>query len=149
MRALVIVVSIHHQNTLKVAQAIAEELQAKILSPQNFDTQTIEDFDHLSLGSGIYFWSMHPDLLRLVDSLLPAQGKTASIFSTAGVPSLRWHRKLREKLCQKGLQVIGEFTSPGWDSNGWLKIIGGIHRHRPNKRDLARAKDFAKKLSFF
>lgn len=148
MKAIVIYKSVHHGNTKKIAQILANELGAQILEVDKAKKDFLEDFDLIGFGSGIYMWRHHRQLLNFVDELSPQKGKKAFIFSTSGarISTRRLHRKLREKLLSKGFEIVGEFNCPGWDTVGPLKIFGGINKGRPNEKDFNLAREFAKKL---
>ncbi|MCR4428009.1 MAG: flavodoxin family protein [Caldiserica bacterium] len=132
----------HHGNTERVAKAISEEFGIPILDPLEIPPEEALRFDLLLFASGIYFWNLHPDLLYFAKKLPPARGKAAAIISTAGLPSLRWHRNLRGILKEKGFRILGELSLPGYDTYGVLKFIGGIRRGRPGEEDLKKAKEF-------
>ena len=68
---------------------------------------------------------------------------------SGGVQSLskRWHRALKAALAGHGVPVCGEFCSAGYDPYAIFGVIGGIHRGRPDQRDVDRAVAFAKSLS--
>jgi len=55
-------------------------------------------------------------------------------------------KPLKEKLLEKGLNVIGEFSCRGFDTSQAAKVIGGLHKGRPNEEDLKQAENFAKSL---
>jgi flavodoxin len=146
MKSLIILKSEHHGNTLRVARILSRELDAEIRDPKEIDPEFALGFDHLTFGSGIYFWTMHEELLNFAERLPKVDGKLASIFSTAGMPSLKRHEKLRNILFEKGFHILGELSLPGWDTFGILKLIGGIKRGRPNEQDLNKAQEFARSL---
>ena len=147
MKSLVLYVSFHHFNTEKVAKEIAAVLEAPMINLFTMEGKDLEDFDHLCLGSGIYFWRTHSQFLQLVEEFPSMRRKKASIFSTAGIPSLRWHRLLRKSLIAKGFAILGEFTCPGWDTYyRILRPFGGLNRGRPNRLDLEKAQIFAQTL---
>jgi flavodoxin len=56
------------------------------------------------------------------------------------------HSPLREKLQSKGYVIVDEFNCPGFNTNSFLKVLGGINKGRPNAEDLKRAEEFAKQL---
>jgi flavodoxin len=159
MKAIVIVSSYHHKNTEKVAQRIADILNAQVAAPQQIDPQAIPQFDLVGFGSGIYDAKHHKKLLSLADQLPYANGTKAFIFSTDGVPrnlfkNETWlrnktrkdHAPLREKLQSKGYEVIDEFNCAGFNTNVFLKYFGGVNKGRPDNRDLAQAEKFANGL---
>ncbi|HIH73245.1 MAG: Flavodoxin [Thermococcales archaeon 44_46] len=147
MSAIIVYVSIHHKNTEKIAKAIAEVLNAKLVKPWEVKPEELLKYDLIGFGSGIYYWKHHRALFKLIDNLPEVKGKKAFIFSTAGIntPFIN-HRKLRRALRRKGFEIVGEFSCRGWDTNGWLEKIGGISKGHPNEKDLEKARRFAKKL---
>ena len=56
------------------------------------------------------------------------------------------HSALREKLQSKGYDIVGEFGCKGFNTNSFLKYIGGMNRGRPDAQDLRRAEAFARSL---
>ena len=56
------------------------------------------------------------------------------------------HSSLKEKLESKGYMIIDEFSCAGYNTNSFLKLIGGINKGRPNAKDLKNAEEFAQKL---
>ncbi|MBU7022627.1 MAG: flavodoxin family protein [Theionarchaea archaeon] len=146
MNTVVIYMSIHHQNTEKVAREIAEPLDAHLATPLDFSSG-ISDYDLVGVGSGIYYAKHHESLLELVKDLPPVNKKNAFIFSTRGMgPVWVYHRPLRDLLLKRGFAIIGEFSCKGYDSNGFLKHVGGINRGHPSEEDLRRARVFAQSL---
>ena len=144
MRVAVIHHSIHHHNTAAIAQAMATAVGGDSISLTEARGLETAEWDVLGLGSGIFFGKHHLQLLEfaLHRAKMPPH---CFVFSTAGIRSLYrlWHQPLVRVLQQRNCQVIGQFCSPGWDTVGPLKFIGGIHRGRPNARDLRRAALFA------
>jgi flavodoxin len=145
MKPIIVYESVHHQNTLKVAEAIASVLGAKLVKASEADTEEIEKCSLVGFGSGIYFWRHHKNLLEFAEKLKKVNDYF--IFSTRGAPSLgNFRSSLKKILKTKGGKDLGEFSCAGWDTFGPLQAIGGIAKGRPNKRDLEKAKEFAKNL---
>jgi len=151
---LIILVSYHHKNTERVAQAIAETLGARILAPSDISDDDIQPTRLVGFGSGIYSAKHHPDLLALADRLQPIPGARAFLFSTFGAPKIAAtpsfiesnHSALRERLKAKGFEIVGEFACPGHNTNSFLRFFGGLNKEHPNKEDLQRATVFARSL---
>jgi len=158
MKSLLIVSSYHHHNTEKLAQVLADVLDAKIEPPQHVNPKALPPYDLIGFGSGIYSDAHHPALLRLADRLPPVTDSRAFIFSTSGTPAFaltgsfqedyveKAHAALREKLRAKGYVIVDEFMCPGFNTNSFLKLFGGINRGHPNAEDLKRAEAFAQDL---
>lgn len=165
MKCLLVVVSYHHGNTEKIAKVLAEVLDADIISPQLVRIDELQEYDVIGFGSGIYHGKNHRSLLDLADSLAPTSGKKAFIFSTNGAPASfygserldrqdeyrkmidRNHMPLRERLRSKSYEVVDEFSCAGFNTNGVLRLFGGINKGRPDDEDLRDAEEFARKLA--
>jgi flavodoxin len=145
-------------STAKIATAIADELETMVVGPDRGDVLKSGDFRLVGFGSGIFHGEHHASLLALVDDLPPARHRKAFIFSTCGIPARfaspelladyvnKNHEGLRERLCAKGYEIVGEFGCPGFNDNKFLKLFGGLNRGRPDAGDLERVRSFAKEL---
>lgn len=150
MNSLLVCVSEHKGNTLEVARAIGQVLDAEIAHPEDLDIDSLSEFTLVGFGSGIYYASHHDDLLDFVEELPEMEGKNAFIFTTSGmrrIPIINdFESPLRDKLLKKGFQILGEFSCRGFSAHGPFKLIGGLAKGRPNREDLKEAKNFARDL---
>ena len=150
MKALIIYISVHHDNTEKVAKVMANILDADLLQVKQVDASMLEQYDLIGFGSGIYVGKRHKSLLDFVDKLPMMRNKKAFIFSTSGLRKIRlihnFDKSLKEKLQRKGFDIIGEFSCRGYDTSRAAMIVGGINKGRPNAKDLKQAEDFARGL---
>jgi len=150
MKTLIIYISIHHGNTEKIAKVMANTLDATLLQVKQADTSTLEQYDLIGFGSGIYFGEHHGSLLDFVDKLPMLKNKKAFIFSTSGLRKIRFihdfDKPLRKKLQRKGFDIIGEFSCRGLDTYRATKLVGGVNKGRPDAKDLKQAEDFASGL---
>jgi flavodoxin len=152
--ALVIAVSAEGGSTTKIANALSEILDARIVSPRHVKADELRSYGLIGFGSGIFDQKHHASLLELVDRLPVLPGKKAFIFSTSGIArqvALNGkiddpHTPLREKLRSKGFEIVGEFNCAGFNDNSFLKLFGGLNRGKPDEEDLKRAKAFAAAL---
>jgi flavodoxin len=162
-KALLVVYSFHHNNTLKIAQSMADVLDAQIVTPNQIEPDDIQGYDLVGFGSGIYGDKHHTSLLMLADKLPQASNQMAFLFSTSGMGGKakmkRDHLPLREKLESKGYRIVDEFNCVGFDTNTgydsgiilsivsrFVDLIGGINKGRPNSQDLKDAEEFAENL---
>ena len=148
---LLVVKSVHHGNTAKVATAMAGVLGAEISSPEETPYTTLAGCGLVGFGSGVSYGQLHPALFDWLRGLpdAPKPTRPAFIFSTSGLPFLAklWHWPLRRLLSRKGFSTVGEFTCRGFDTWGPLWLAGGINKKHPDQRDLKRAREFARKLA--
>jgi len=147
MKTLIVCQSIHHGNTMKVAQAMAEVLHAEIRQPSGVAARDLDGYDLVGFGSGIYNRKHHAGLFKLVESLeSPGSGK-CFIFSTASTTYAGVHQPLKSALVAKGFDVLDEFVCRGFMDYSFTKYWrGGINKGRPNDDDLSAARAFASKL---
>ena len=152
-RTVIVYYSKHHGNTEKIAHVMATALDdARLVNLSENETAipNVTDYDLIGFGSGIYWGKHDKRLLNLVDGLPVQNGKKAFIFSTSGMRAGRilnnFNKRILRKLKEKGFSIVGEFSCRGWDSIGPLKLIGGVHKGKPDERDLEAAADFARGL---
>jgi flavodoxin len=154
LKSLIVVFSYHHRNTEKIAKACAEVLGAEVKTPQQVKPEEIKEYDLVGFGSGIYSATFAASVLDLADRLPQAGNTKAFLFSTYGAPAVfvgrefveNNHAQIREKLKAEGYEVIGEFGCPGWNTNSFLKYLGGLNKGRPNAEDLKNAGMFARQM---
>lgn len=149
MKSLIVCVSTSHGNTRRLADRMAEVLDAEVVEPEQVDPETLNQYDLVGFGSGIYYMAVHRRLRNLLRSLPQVDGVRAFIFFTNGarqVPLLGYRKPVAKQLAAKGFQVVGSFSCRGLDTVGPFGYIGGINKGRPNEHDLDRAAAFAARL---
>ena len=147
MKTLIICVSVHHGSTMKIAQVISEVLDAKLIEPSEFEHENLDDHDMIGFGSGIYDYELAGSILGLIDGIDSLEGKKVFVFSTSGVIMKKQHNSSKTRLKLKNASFVGDFYCRGFNTNVFLKYIGGMNKGRPNADDLKRAKDFAASLA--
>jgi flavodoxin len=154
MKSLLVLYSYHHKNTEAVAKVLAQVLGARIVTPREVNAAELAGYDLVGFGGGIDSGKHYKPILDLAEKLPPVDAKKAFIFSTCGAPAFivtegfirKNHSALREKLEVKGYTIVGEFGCPGFNTNAFLKYLGGLNKKRPNAEDLKRAEAFAQSL---
>lgn len=150
MKSILILYSYHHYNTKKIANVIAQVLSADIILPKDVNPESLQYYDLIGFGSGIYSAKNHQSLLELADELPQVVGKSAFIFSTSGITgkskAAKDHSILKNKLESKGYTIIDEFQCKGFNTNSFLRLFGGMNKGRPNAQDIKQAEEFALKL---
>jgi len=151
MKPLICVFSYHHNNTEKIARAIASVIHAEVRTPQELRPEEAARYDLVGFGAGIDSGKHYKPLLDFAGRLPQMHEQRAFIFSTAGVSSekkiTKDHNALRKILTAKGYTIVGEFGCKGFNTNSVLKLIGGINKGRPNAKDIQAAKAFAQQLT--
>ncbi|BBY21259.1 flavodoxin family protein [Mycobacterium stomatepiae] len=149
MKALIVCSSKSHGNTRRIADRMAQVLECEVVTPESVDPATLGGYDLVGFGSGIYYMAVDPRLRSLIRHVPRADRVSAFTFFTSGareIPLLGYHKPIRKMLEAKGFEVIGSFSSRGFDTVGPFGFIGGINRDRPNDHDLDRAAALAARL---
>ena len=147
MKTLIIYSSLHHGNTEKVGKAIAEELRADIKKVNEVDTNTLNNYNLIGFGSGIYGGKFHKSMLELFNKFPNLPNKKIFIFSTSSQGGYEYNKPIEDKLKGKGFRLVGSYACKGFNTFGPLKLFGGMSKGRPNEEDLQRAKEFARKVA--
>ncbi len=149
----IVYTSTHHGNTRQVAEVMAPVLDASTLEPGVEAEEAVRGSSLVGFGSGIFFGAHHRSMLEFANALHQGHGAAAFLFSTSGtgyrLPRLigiDYHRKLRRILRRKGYTIVGEFHCKGFDTYGPWGRLGGVSKGHPNEFDLARAREFARRL---
>jgi len=150
MKTLLVLFSYHHKNTEKIAEVFAKVLDAQIKTPQQINPDELQEYSLVGFGSGIYGAKHHKVLLDLADTLPQATNRKAFIFSTSAIMGkakvANDHSSLREKLQSRGYMIVDEFSCKGFNTNSFMKYLGGMNKGRPNAEDLKHAEEFAKNM---
>lgn len=150
-KCLVIVYSYHHNNTAKIAHEFSKVLHAPVKAPDQVIPEELHEYDLIGFGAGIDSGRHYKPLLDLADRLIETNNKTAFIFSTSAIQGeakvTKDHSLLRQKLQSKGYIIVGEFSCKGFNTNSFLKYLGGMNRGKPDSEDLKHAEEFALSLT--
>jgi len=155
MKSLIVCYSYHHNNTQRVAEAMAKVLDAQVTTPQQTNPEELQQFDLVGFGSGIYAEKHHESLLELADKLPQVTDKKTFIFSTSFVVLIRYSLgKLQVNFTQhlgrncnlKATLLLMSLIAKAFNTNRIYGRFGGMNKGRPNAEDLKHAEEFALKL---
>jgi flavodoxin len=147
LKALVVYFSTHG-NSKKIAETIAQNLDASAITPDQANIPSLSQYDIIGFGSGIYFNKHHQSLFDVVASIPPRNQAKAFIFSTNRDGRNNCHEPLREALKERGFIVVGEFACKGFETWRAVQNVGGagINEGKPDTADLQKAEGFALEL---
>ncbi|MGW1094179.1 flavodoxin family protein [Streptomyces sp. NPDC002455] len=148
MKTVIVCASVSHGNTWRVADRMAQVLNAEVVAPEQADLAELAGADLVGFGSGVFYGRLHPRLTGFVRTLPTGPGR-AFVFATSGLPEFPpapFARPLVQLLEGKGFKVDGSFSCRALDTWAPFKLVGGINRQRPNAEDLAAAEAFAGRL---
>ena len=141
MKTAVCYYSRHHGNTRKVLEAMAGEGGMDLIDVTARQAVRLEGYDCVGFASGIYGFEFHKAVAAFARQYLP-QGKPVFFVYTYGGIRGSGARAVEEIAKEKGCPVLGTFSCKGYDTFGPFRLVGGIAKGRPNKRDLDMARTF-------
>jgi flavodoxin len=146
MKTAIIYKSVHRGNTKKMAEAMAEPLEADLFDLKDVNEALIKKYDLIGFGSGIYYYKPHKKLRKFVESMDNVENKKAFHFSTSG--DGKYYDWLEKNLSKRGFEVIGEFHCKGYYAYSIKGMISrkGLNKGRPDEEDFKKAGEFAKGL---
>ena len=141
MKTAVCYYSRHHGNTRKVLEAMAEEGGMDLIDVTTRQAVRLEDYDCVGFASGIYGFEFHKAVTAFARQYL-SQGKPVFFVYTYGGAKGTGAKTVAEVAKEKGCPVLGTFSCKGYDTFGPFRLVGGIAKGHPNKRDLENARKF-------
>ena len=145
-KAVLFCYSVHHNNTRKIADALAERLPLRGVSVPVREEIDLSEYDLVGFASGIYFSEFGKPVGKLIESLDGLAGKSCFTLSTHGAPAGEFGAEVREKLRGKGAVIAGDWHCRGFDTYGPFKLVGGLAKGRPNAKDVESAATYVKTL---
>ena len=143
MKTVIIYASVHHNNTKKIVDAIADEYGVDIIDAAKITEKDLSGYDLIGFASGIYFGKMHQAVINFAEVNLPENKEVFLMCTYGGRPVFD---SIKGIIKEKQGRIVGEFSCKGYDTFGPFKLIGGISKGHPDKNDLDNAKAFFKGL---
>ena len=122
MKILVFISSTHRQNTMKIAEAMAETAPITIADVKEAEKYNVRDFDIVGFGSGIYAGKFAKKIVNLIDKNLD--------------------ENLLSYLNANCKNVLGSFACKGLCKWFIFALVGGIAKGHPDMDDFDAAQTF-------
>lgn len=143
----IVVYSTRSGNTKKVAEAVASELNClchQITSDSA--TVSIDEYDTVFIGTGIYKGQPHQDLLGYLQTMHPNGKKRFALFMTC----FGWGKNVADKNVIGTLKAALEANGQRMLDNHFSCFGGGlgfVRRGHPDAEELDLAKKWARKIA--
>lgn len=141
MKTIIVYMSSHHGNTKKLAEAIAEGKEIKLVNILEHPEFDLSDYDRIGIASGIAFGKYYPQMLEFVAKNMP-ENKQVFFIHTAGDPRESHNAAVKMITDGRSCTCLGTYFCKGFDTYGPFKLIGGIAKGHPNCNDIQKAKAF-------
>lgn len=143
MRTVIVYASVHHGNTKKLVEKIAEKCGVDLIDAVQQSKADLSVYDKIGFASGIYFSKFHQRILQFIAENLPEDKKVFLICTYGGSAN---YKSLESILKEKRADIIGKFGCKGYDTFGPFKMIGGIAKGHPDEKDMQDAVNFISAL---
>lgn len=143
MRTVIVYASVHHGNTKKLVEKIAEKCGVDLIDAVQQSKADLSVYEKIGFASGIYFSKFHQRILQFIAENLPEDKKVFLICTYGGSAN---YKSLESILKEKRADIIGKFGCKGYDTFGPFKMIGGIAKGHPDEKDMQDAVNFISAL---
>ena len=146
MKVAIVYASVHHKNTEKLVEAIAEKYpEIELIDATKTILKDLASYDLIGFASGIFYGKLHKTLLSFIADNLPAH-KKAFVIYTCGQDSSSYIKTAEELIKSKDASFAGFYSCPGYDTWGPFKLIGGKNKNHPDENDIGKAIQFYENL---
>jgi len=143
LKSVIITASVHHGNTRKIVDAIADKFDVEIIDATKVKEKDLSNYDLIGFASGIYYGKFHQSVLNFASVNLPASKDVFYICTNGGNASFK---SIEDVIIGKNCNEAGRFSCKGYDTFGPFKLVGGIAKGHPDDKDIAEAIEFYKGL---
>lgn len=135
-RVTLLYASVHHKNTEKVVDYIEKNFGGEIdvLDITKNKYYNLPESEYVIFASGIYYGTMHKSIIEYINDT-DLSGKKIILCYTCGIRYKDYANSIGIILNNKGADYVGSCYCRGYDTYGFLKIIGGIAKGHPNEKD--------------
>ncbi len=140
MSTAIVYYSKHHGNTKKLLDAIAAAEEVTLIDVTT-PAADLTSFDRIGFASGIYYSSVARQILSFASEHLP-ENKDVFYIYTHGAPVGGFLKGIREIAKKKHCRELGAYHCLGFDTFGPIKLVGGIAKEHPTKKEIAGAVAF-------
>lgn len=145
MKILVIINSTHRQNTMKIAEVMAEAAPLTIVDVADAEHYNVGDYDIVGYGSGIYAGKFGKKIINHINKNLEDL-KNVFVFSTSGTGKERYNESLVAYLNEQCKNVLGSFACKGLCKWFIFTLVGGIAKGHPDMNDFDEAQTFIEQV---
>ena len=144
MKTVIITASVHHGNTRKVVDAIAEEFEVDIIDATKVKDADLSGYDLIGFASGVYGFNLHQSIISFASDNLPVDKKV--FLLTTSAMNKDFSQSFMQAIEGKNATVVGKFSCHGYNTFGPFKLVGGTSKGHPDEQDIADAIAFYKRL---
>ena len=140
-KTVIIYASTHHGNTRKLIEAISEKYQIDIIDATEQKFANLSEYDLIGFASGIDFGKFYDAVEQFLKDNLP-ENKAVFFMYTCARDDKDFTYTMRTEAMKRHALLMGEDGCRGYNTYGAWKVIGGMNKHHPTKKELDGAVQF-------
>ena len=137
--------SVHHQNTKKLVDAINDTYHIKTTPISEAYSIDLHSYDTIGFASGIAFGKFYEPLERFMKERLP-YGKKVFFLYSCGKNNDKYICSVSDIARTHVCEILGSYGCLGFDTYGFFKLIGGISKGHPTRTEIEGAVTFFEKI---
>lgn len=135
MKTIIVYESKHHGNTYKLVEVIANRNVVDTVNVRNAEIVNLAKYDRIGFASGIAYSKPYKNIMTYAQENMPVDKEVFFLY-TCGRMHPKYELTMKELAESRNCKFLGSYSCPGYDTYGPFKLIGGINKSRPDKRDL-------------
>lgn len=144
MKSVILTASVHHGNTRKLVDAIANEFEVDVIDVIQVKEKDLSEYDLIGFASGVYGFNLHQAIISFASANLPDDKKIFLITTSA--MNKDFSQSFMQAIEGKNATVVGKFSCHGYNTFGPFMIVGGTSKGHPDDKDIANVIEFYKGL---
>ena len=140
-KTVIVYASTHHGNTRKLIEAISEKYQIDIIDAIEQKFANLSEYDLIGFASGIDFGKFYDAVEQFLKDNLP-ENKAVFFMYTCAREDKDFTYSMRTEALKRNAILMGEYGCRGYNTYGAWKVIGGMNKHHPTKKELDGAVQF-------
>lgn len=145
-KVAVIYCSVHHKNTKKLIDAIAEKYpDILLLNAASVVLKDLQRYELIGVASGIFYGKMHRSVLKFLEDNLPEHKKSFVIY-TSGASKDDYGKDAEAIIAKKKCTLLGKYSCRGYDTFGPFALVGGLNKKYPDSSEIDGAVKFFEEM---
>lgn len=138
MKTAIVYESKHHENTLKLVQAIAEKYDVDLIDVAETKSANLTKYELIGFASGIEYGGFYRNIASFAANWMPRECKVFLLY-TCGKDNPEYTEELEQTAHSKNCQMLGKYGCLGFDTFGPFKLFGGKNKNHPTEEEIAGA----------
>lgn len=144
-KTAIIYASTHHENTRKLVETISAKYEITIINANKVQIADLSEYELIGFASGIDFGKFYDVVEQFLKCNLP-DNKAVFFMYTCARDDKDFTYTMRTEALKRNAILMGKYGCRGYNTYGAWKMIGGMNKHHPTKKELDGAVKFYESL---